>query len=491
MTIHTAIGRGRITGTPLTPEQMEEQAHLQAQRLAADAAAARQRALLGHFIIRTPNCMPAGIVLEARTDPNLNRCPHLASPNGRAMFVFQTDGNFVLSTPEGQILWSTKSAGSGAHVLSVQSDGNLVLRTSRDPNAAVLWASHHVPVGRPNSRLVVQDDGNAVLLDAEGNPYWATDSQGFTNRQDEGGWLENVAKDAGSSIEDVGGTALTILYEGTGVATAVNVVTNIADGVRLDKVISRSLEDQVRAARDVAPYVQAVISLVPGIGTGISAAIAGGLALAQGKRIDQALMDAAVGALPGGVLVQSAARAGIAAARGQPIDEVALQALPVSDQQRELVRASLQLAQDVAQGKPVANSLLEAADSGLAGLPPEIRQAVQVGTALAHGENLQNIAISQITKFAAPGEVLERIGQQVASGSSVAAEARNLVPAEAQYGFNLGLGIMQHTAGVLELDTARQNLDPANLKAFDMAIALHVGRICYPSVRPPLRGHIE
>ena len=426
-------------------------------------------ALKARSKLQLPPCrLPAGITLEARSNSSLDHFPHLASPNKRAIFVCQSDGNFVLRTPEGKILWSTKTNGKGARVLSVQSaDGNLVLRASRARNAAVIWPLPPtiMPIGHPNAQLVVQDDGNAVLIDADGHSYWDTKSNGFKNRQDEGGVLDDI----GDVLEDVGGTALTILYEGTGAATLVNVIKNIADGVRLDKVISRSVEDQVRAVKDVAPYVQTVLSLVPGIGTGISAAIAGGLALAQGKRIDEALMDAAVGALPGGAVAQSAARIGIAAVRGQPIDEIALQAIPVSEKEREAIRISLQLAQDIAQGKPVADSLLKKADSALALLPDDIRKAVQIGTALAQGEKLQDVLVSQVPALVAPGGPLQEIGQQL----TVAAEIQNLVRPEAQHGFNVGLGMVLHRASVAELDAARKTLDPANLKAFDTAVSLY------------------
>jgi hypothetical protein len=427
-------------------------------------------ALKARSKVQLPPChLPAGITLEARSDSKLDGFPHLASPNKRAIFVFQSDGNFVLRTPEGKILWSTKTNGMGARVLSVQSaDGNLVLRASRAPNAAVIWSLLLPPslpptiIGHPNAQLVVQDDGNAVLLDANGQPYWSTKSKEFKNRQDEGGVLDDI----GDLLEDVGGTALTVLYEASGVAMLVNAVENIADGVRLDKVISRCAED---AAKNVTDYGPMIVSLVPGIGTGISAAIAGGLALAQGKRIDQALMDAAVGALPGGTLAGRAARMGIAAVQGQSLDEVALGGLVDSEQERQAIRASLRLAKDVAEGKPVEQSFLNAADVGLAALPDEIRKAVQVGTALAQGEKLQDVFISQVPALVAPGGPLQEIGQQLA----VAAEVQNLVPPEAQHGFNVGLGMVLYRASVAELDAARKTLDPVNLKAFDIAVALY------------------
>jgi hypothetical protein len=125
-------------------------------------------------------------IIAKRSAGENRRAPHLASRNNRAWLVLQSDGNLVLSTPEGKILWSSKTR--GADRMMVQKDGNIVLfdkqnrpfwgsKTNRASQAA--WG------GNP-PYLKLQDDGNLVLISGK-VPIWSTDSNGFVNRQDEGG----------------------------------------------------------------------------------------------------------------------------------------------------------------------------------------------------------------------------------------------------------------------------------------------------------------
>jgi hypothetical protein len=83
----------------------------------------------------------------------------------------------------------------------------------------------------------------------------------------------------------------------------------------------------IRAVGPVLPYVQSVISFVPGVGTGISAALGAAQALADGRPIDEAILAAARGAIPGGPMAQMAFDAAWGLAHGRPIDTVVLSAL--------------------------------------------------------------------------------------------------------------------------------------------------------------------
>ena len=146
-----------------------------------------------------------------------------------------------------------------------------------------------------------------------------------------GSFVKNVgrfAKKAAGTVADLSssvadtlgkvpliGPGLKGLY-GLTYGTLIQSANNVLSGVRLDKVLSRHLESQVQNVKGVAPYVQTIISVVPGIGPGISGAISAGLTLAQGRPIEEALVDAVAGAIPGGALAKSVAKAGFAAASG-------------------------------------------------------------------------------------------------------------------------------------------------------------------------------
>ncbi len=94
----------------------------------------------------------------------------------------------------------------------------------------------------------------------------------------------------------------------------------VASGKRIDRVAFDHLKRTVADVKEIAPYVQTVISFVPGVGPGISGAIAGGLALASGAKITDAVMAAAKGALPGGALAQSAFDVGRSVVQGSHSD---------------------------------------------------------------------------------------------------------------------------------------------------------------------------
>jgi hypothetical protein len=94
----------------------------------------------------------------------------------------QADGNFVLYDRVGRaVLWATHTNGKGSpkYVLAMQADNNLVLYA----NSVVTWAKGKTPMGTlmgvsfgPQApfKLVMQDDGNLVMYDVRGLPFWET-----------------------------------------------------------------------------------------------------------------------------------------------------------------------------------------------------------------------------------------------------------------------------------------------------------------------------
>ena len=448
--------------------------------------------------------LKSGESIIAKRNANENRrAPHLASRNNRAWLVLQSDGNLVLSTPEGKILWSSKTR--GADRMMVQKDGNIVLfdkanrpfwasRTNRASEAA--WG------GNP-PYLKLQDDGNLVLISGR-VPLWSTDSNGFVNRQDEGGWLENAVKSVGRGLESavhaVGnlsssvadtlgkvpliGPGLKGLY-GYTYGALIQSADNVVSGVRLDKVVSRHFESQIQNVKQVAPYVQTVISIVPGIGPGISGAISAGLTLAQGRPIDEALVDFAAGSLPGGALAKSMAKMAFDAASGKPLSDIAISALPIPPAARDGLKAGLRVASDVAQGKRVDRALLAEANRQIDRLPPQFRKAAQVGVALGQGKKLQAVAMEQIPSLIAVGGPLATAGRSIASKSPIVMQARALVP-KGQHGFDVAQGLLAHSAvPQYQLERARSAFKGDALKGFDAAVALHRRRV--PSPPLPIR----
>ncbi len=196
----------------------------------------------------------------------------------------------------------------------------------------------------------------------------------------------NVAKKAVSFVKK-------IPVIGTIANAAANLVllpqiaaVQLLQGKRIDNVAISSLKRSVQSAQTLAPYVQTVISVVPGVGTGISAGLGGALALAEGKSITQAVEAAVKSAIPGGPLAQAAFSVASGVMQGKPLDQIAINALPIGNAQKALLVRGLSVAKDLAAGKRVDQVIL---DQALKQLPAPLQKAVQIGTAIGHAKNLQ------------------------------------------------------------------------------------------------------
>ncbi len=165
-----------------------------------------------------------------------------------------------------------------------------------------------------------------------------------------------------------------------------SVGVQLAKGGRIDKVALGSLRTAVGNAKTIAPYAQAVVSFVPGVGQGLSGALGASLALASGHSISDAMVEAVKGAMPGGPLAVAAFNVAHSLAKGDSIDRIALNALPISENAKRAVVQGIALTKDLAAGKRVDASLIDAATKNL---PPSITKALQVGTALGHAISVQ------------------------------------------------------------------------------------------------------
>ena len=151
-------------------------------------------------------------------------------------------------------------------------------------------------------------------------------------------------------------------YAGT--LTGYDLVKHLIKGERIDHALMGELKATLAVTKDLAPYVQTIVSVVPGIGSGVAAGIAAASAIAEGKKITDVMMAAARGAVPGGALAQT----------------------------------GFDIGQKLVQGKNIVAATLESARSqlGEAG-----KRAFDVAVALSHGQNLQK------TLTAAGGSIIK------------------------------------------------------------------------------------
>lgn len=287
-------------------------------------------------------------------------------------------------------------------------------------------------------------------------------------------------KGAASGVNAVGKLAGKVPVIGGGlkgvftltIAGPFNIADGIARGQRIDKVALNHLKTQVGAVKEVAPYAQMVIQIVPGVGQGLSGAIAASLALAQGQPISKAILEGLKGAIPGGPAAKAAFDVSSAVVSGKAIDQVALAALPLNDTQKKALSSALATAKAVASGQRVDHVVFDAA---MKQLPAEVQKAVNIGVAVGQGQNLQKIAQANINVSAVGN--LGKMGAAIANANPILkAGGQVLKDANSKQGFAIATGLMNEKGlKPIHITAIRAKLGPEQKKGFDMALSAHIG----------------
>ena len=344
--------------------------------------------------------------------------------------------------------------------------------------------------------------------------------------------LDKVTGDINKAIQKV--PVVGPLLHGTFeiAAAPIHMAEEVGRGKRVDKALLDSVKQTASGVRQVAPYVQSVISLVPGIGAPVSAAIGGGLALAAGQSISEAMLTAAADAIPGGALGKAGFDAGRAVMEHKNVGEVALSAagdigqavgVTVPPVAQQALGTGLKLAQDIAGGKKpaaaavdatiaalptqelqqaanaakalgpqhVASVLIERGQQLIPNLTPEQRHGLHVGLttgmAMAHGKQLQQITRTNLSSPSVLSRIVQA-GQHATASDAVLHAARDTLAqgGEGVQGFDLAAGMMQHKITPFELATVRNGLRPEQRTGFDLASAVHIARVAGPRAPKPI-----
>lgn len=359
---------------------------------------------------------------------------------------------------------------------------------------------------------------------------------------DVGNAVGHVASDAVKGISQVGNDLGHDFNDlGKQIDQDAKLVENTVN--QLNKDIQPALDEIKHVANDikgVVPFAQAAISLIPGVGTTISAVIGAGMALAEGQPITDALMAGVAGAIPGGPLasaaVQAAAKAVDMATSGKPLDwntvandavGVAGSALGLPDDATKGIEAGITAAAGLASGQNPAQVLMNAAGTAasvaagqaipaLTGLIPQsavdaVNKALPanlsqtaLGPVLKIADNqFQNalkklpqeaqkavvtglgVALAQKHQARRTPHIQSTLPTLIAAGKLIAqkdpiAKAVN-VPNNATRGFYAGLGAMSRKLNSHEFITIRNMLSQAEQTAFDSAVSLHIGRVTSPA----------
>ena len=160
-----------------------------------------------------------------------------------------------------------------------------------------------------------------------------------------------------------------------------------ARGENVMKAAEKAYQAGIGDVRKSLQFAAMVAPFVPGIGTGVAAAIGAANALAAGQPITDAMIAAARDAIPGGAVAQFA----------------------------------FDTAVNMAKGKNIGESLLDSARSRIPG-GPAVQAAFDAGLALAKGKNIQTALVSGAGRLLPPSpyaaDALSFV-KKVASGQNI------------------------------------------------------------------------
>lgn len=178
-------------------------------------------------------------------------------------------------------------------------------------------------------------------------------------------------------------------------AIAIDAGSRLARGQSLGAALKGAVGGQVGAVRDQLKLAEMVAPFVPGIGTGVAAALGAANALASGRPITEAVFAAARGALPGGAIAQAAFDTALNLAKGKSITEALLATARDRLPGGPAAKAAFDGAVALAQGKRLQDVAFAAAGRIL---PPSpyAADALSFVKRVANGQNIQNAALSTL-----------------------------------------------------------------------------------------------
>ena len=179
-----------------------------------------------------------------------------------------------------------------------------------------------------------------------------------------------------------------------------------ARGENVVKAAQKAMQAGVGDLRESLRFASMVAPFVPGLGTGVAAALGAANALASGERITDALIAGARNALPGGAVAQTAFDMATNIAKGKNFSEAALSAARSQLPGGPAAQAAFDAGVTIAKGKSIQDAAL-AATGRLLPKSPFSSDVMSFVTKAAHGENLGRAALSSAGNL-----VMRRIEKQ-------------------------------------------------------------------------------
>lgn len=120
----------------------------------------------------TPTPTTPAVRSSVEVNQRLSTDESLTSPNGAYRLTMQSNGNLVLRKSSGEVVWTSGTEGKGASFAVPQSDGNFVIY--RNSGGAIWESGTKDSAGR---RLTLDNDGVARLRSPQGTVVWATNAR--------------------------------------------------------------------------------------------------------------------------------------------------------------------------------------------------------------------------------------------------------------------------------------------------------------------------
>jgi hypothetical protein len=212
--------------------------------------------------------------------------------------------------------------------------------------------------------------------------------------------------------------ALRTLANDPAMRFAVDTAAGVARGENVLKAAQRAGQAGIGDLRESLRFAAMVAPFVPGLGTGVAAALGAANALASGERITDALIAGARNAVPGGALAQSAFDIATRVAKGQNFGEAALNAARSQLPGGPLAQAAFDSGVALMKGKSLQDSLI-AGGGRLMPKSPYAADVMSFVKKVASGENLGRAALSSVGNL-----VMKRIERQ--TGPIISGAARRL-----------------------------------------------------------------
>ena len=206
------------------------------------------------------------------TNQGLHPGESITSPDGNVSLTLQPDGDLVIKkNSDGSVLWHSGTAGRRGVIAWMDHDGNLRVEAAGGESHKLWDNGAH---GHADARARIEDTGNLFVWDGANHQIWDAGASLARPNPVPGGH--------GAAHTDFGGID--------------------HDLKNLSRDLQHFSKDLVKDVKQFGPMilseVQGLVSLIPGIGTGISAAIGLAMALLEGGSPIVIAIRTAYGAIP-------------------------------------------------------------------------------------------------------------------------------------------------------------------------------------------------